>query len=174
MGEGSPENNSSLRILWEMIQGIYIHELSAYEHIKNRSGIFIAFLGVLLGLVTSNIKDFIKLDIGNINKFFFVFLGVAFLCLLIAIVYFIRVVSIYKYPRVGLDIFSNKHLPENMLYPEKYILEASIRNYAEMCPECVDINKTIAKKFQIGTWFAYISLICFSVSVIIIIFPIIY
>jgi hypothetical protein len=171
-GMGDPsEKYLSAKVLLAAMQDIYQYELSSNEQMKNRAGIFIAFSGVILAMIAGNIKEIMKFDLGYENKAFLLLSGVALIILFIAIVNFILVIGTRKYPRLGSDLFFDKNLSKNILYPENQSMYLLISIYNKICTSCVNINKTIATFFRIGTWLTLISLMFFLIAIAVVLVP---
>ncbi|WP_312560645.1 hypothetical protein [Anaerospora sp.] len=164
--ENTEANLPSAKLLFSVIQKEYEYELNRMKNLEARTGMFLAFTGALLVFVASNIK------LANIYSIktttvlqalpyntLIILTLLTLACLLTAIVFFIRVISLETYKRLSLDSFSDESLPMLALHSEEKVAVALVSQYRIIIENSTVINNRKADFFNKGIRFILYALI---------------
>ncbi len=152
---------SSAKLLLSSIQKEYEVEASRAKNLETRTGMFIAFSGVLLVFISNNIKltnlDMaMKVTVIQALPYWFYLscLGITLFSLLAAIYFFIRVVSVTQYKRIDVSAFH-----ENVSCTEEAVAAALVEVYSNVIADNIKVNNDKVKNFKNGLILIQVALV---------------
>lgn len=147
----------SSKILLSVIQKEYDYEANRAKNLEARTGMFLAFTGVLLVFIASNIKlsTIYMIKITNVLQALpyaiIVFTTLSdLLCLIIAVIFFVMVISLKPYKRLSMGSFSEESLCKIRILTEEQVAVSLVALYRDVIQYNTEINNKKAGYFTTG------------------------
>lgn len=149
------ERFPSAKILLSVIQKEYDYEANRAKNLEARTGIFMAFTGVLLAFVTGNIKlsSIYTIKTTSVIQALphnIVILSVVLIliCLLFTIYNLVKVISLKNYKRLSMENFSENYLIQIKNYTEEKAAICLVASYHDVIKRNTEINNEKALYFN--------------------------
>lgn len=143
-GENELSKFPSAEVLLSAIQKEYEFELSRKKDLETRAGIFLPLIIALCTFILSNFnaRDLFQFNLEQADIVYTIvtvlIILTKFICLILALLYFIKVLIVYRYERIDLKEFT-----EELAEHEKDVIEMSLINIYR---DIVEKNQTVNDK----------------------------
>lgn len=143
---------TSAKVLLTAAQKEYEYETDRKKTLETRAGVFVAFSGLLVTLIT-RVMDFEYFKDVQPDEFisyaviFGLFLMIPFLCLLVSLFCFVHVIIVKKYSRLNISIFDE----EMAKLPEEEMTFYLMEKYQEIVFNNRPLNNRKSKYFLVGS-----------------------
>lgn len=145
----------SAELMLAVIQKEYEHESDRVRSLEARTGIFLAFAGALLVFLSSSLKlpEFRSIEVNSIPEAFpivlviiFTFLTLA--TLILAVIFFVRVISIQTYKRLAIKGFVESNTKEKV---DKIAMEI-MADYQKVVKHNNEVNNQKVEIYRKGIY----------------------